>query len=122
MWLHTEDCCVTEHLIVLVVLVEFGGGGRQCRYPHFSRAAGCWGSIFIPGFALQICSSTCWGGWDLPVNFGGRGQERCCSSSHQEVLMPMWPFQLRDPEAPTPLLLPTSAEPHMALPSAPPLL
>lgn len=53
MWLHTEDCCVTEHLIVLVVLVEFGGGGRQCRYPHFSRAAGCWGSIFIPGFPCK---------------------------------------------------------------------
>lgn len=29
--------------------------------------------------------------------------------------MPMWLFQLRDLEAPTPLLLPTPAESHTAL-------
>lgn len=53
MQLHAEDCCVTELLVVFMVLVEFRGrGGRQCGYPHFSRAASCWGGIFIPAFAL----------------------------------------------------------------------
>lgn len=63
MWLHTEDCCVTEHLIVLVVLVEFGGGGRQCRYPHCheQRVAG---EAF--SFLALLCKS-------VPAPAGGVG-------------------------------------------------
>lgn len=74
MQLHAEDCCVTELLVVFMVLVEFRGrGGRQCGYPHFSqqRVAGeafsflpllCYGNLFQ--HLLEGLGSPCQFWWE----------------------------------------------------------